>query len=72
MRSVLRLAARRYTVAWLALFAAVHAYWDLAEAVHPGQQYADPLLPCVALAMLGAPLALAWPVPTTPNAGEPS
>lgn len=41
---------------WFMTFAVFLSYWQVAEAVQPGRQYADPLLPCVACACLCAPL----------------
>ena len=37
-------------LAWMALFAGLLAYWAYAESLEPGQQYADPWLPCIAVA----------------------
>jgi hypothetical protein len=49
----------RFAVAGFGLaFAAGYGYWVWAEAGLPGQQLADPLLPCLWLGTLGAQLGL--------------
>lgn len=43
---------------WSIAFGALFAYWLTMEAAQPGQQYADPLLPCAYLAWWPTALAL--------------
>lgn len=43
---------------WGLTFGILETYWTLAEAAQPGQQYADPLLPCLLLASLPTTVAL--------------
>jgi len=41
---------------WIGTFVCVMAYWTYGESLQPGQQYADPFLPCAFIACLGAPV----------------
>jgi mannose/fructose/N-acetylgalactosamine-specific phosphotransferase system component IIC len=34
-------------IGWFCAFVAVLVYWINGEAIEPGQQFADPLVPCV-------------------------
>jgi len=43
-------------VAWATTFIGLLVYWGIAESVEPGQQYADPLLPCLFMASLFGPV----------------
>lgn len=47
----LRLAHRLVWV-WAVVYGAIAFYWQLAEAAEPGQQYADPGLPCFTVAWM--------------------
>ena len=44
--------SRRLGLLWLIAFVALSAYWSVSESVEPGQQYADPFLPCAYVALL--------------------
>jgi hypothetical protein len=45
---------------WALAFTALLCYWQVAEAAQPGQQYADPVLPCAYIATLAiGPVLLA-------------
>jgi hypothetical protein len=48
--ALLHEAAERYARVWAIAFGALETCWTWAEMAQPSQQYADPLLPCVALA----------------------
>lgn len=39
-------------VGWFCAFLVILAYWTGSEMIEPGQQYADPLAPCVYLGYL--------------------
>lgn len=52
--------AQRYVycigLGWLVVLAAALVYWNVMEAAQPGQQYAEPLGPCLLLALTGGTL----------------
>lgn len=39
-------------IGWYCAFLAILVYWTSGEMIEPGQQYADPLAPCVYLGYL--------------------
>jgi hypothetical protein len=61
--ALLHEAAERYARVWAIAFGALETCWTWAEMAQPSQQYADPLLPCVALAMFPASLTLSYSIP---------
>lgn len=51
----------RLLAVWVPTFQALLVYWAIAESWQPGQQYADPVLPCVFCAtVFTPPIALIW------------
>ena len=53
----------RFTASWFVTFAALLSYWEIAEELHPGREYASPYLPCATVAtMLGPLVFITWMV----------
>lgn len=50
--------ATGYLTACLAVFLACMQYWTWHEVLEPGRQYADPLLPCALISILGTAITM--------------
>jgi hypothetical protein len=48
---------RRWVNRWFEIFAGFLTYWEIMIAIYPGENYADPIIPCVFLTTI-----VGWPI----------